>query len=133
VVNRAAIVVGGGTSFVFDKVVASEGVFVAISSVVVSNAIGAEAVSAIEISAMVAVLERLKSAVSLKVGIDKIAVGVRQLLQDDTIEGMTDEADCQCRVLMLVDCQCFVPEPVLVDRPEGVVFQCLVAVSVSKR
>jgi hypothetical protein len=131
VVNRAAIVVGGGTSFVFDKVVASEGVFVAISSAVVSSAVGAEAVAAIEISAMVAVLERLRSAVSLIVGIDKIAVAVRQLLQDDTIEDMTDEADCQCGVLMLVDC--FVPEPVLVDRPDGVVFQCLVAVSVSKR
>jgi hypothetical protein len=127
VVNRAAIVVGGGTSVVFEKVVASEGVFVAISSAVVSNAVGAEAVTAIEIAAMVAVL------VSLVVGIDKIVVGVRQLLQDDTIEDMTDEADCQCGVFMLVDCQCFVPEPVLVNRPDGVVFQCLVAVSVSKR
>jgi hypothetical protein len=133
VVNRAKIVVGRGTSFVFDKVVALERVFVAISSAVVSNAVGAEAVAAIKISAMVVVLERLRSAVSLIVGIEKIAVGVRQLLQGDTIEDMADEAGCQSGVLMLVDCQCFVPEPVFVDRPDGVVFQCLAAVSVSKR
>ena len=79
-VNKAKIVINKRTSFIFDKVVALKRVFIVISSIIVNNAIRVKAVTAIEISAIVVILKRLRSAVSLIIRIDKIAVGVRQLL-----------------------------------------------------